>query len=962
AQMAQALSYLHRRGIIHRDIKPDNVLVADGQVKVLDFGLAMGREYIDMENTDNTVGTLAYMAPEVVLGMHASEAADLYAMGIIAYELFSGAFPYDVTTMQAMVNDIVYKLPDMNALHIEPALALTLWMLLAKEPDARYRSADEFLAALSDAADYHVNYETAATRESFLQAARFVGRSAELGRLAAALGATRLDQPQGSTWLIGGESGIGKSRLLDELRTLALVDGALVLRGQAVDEGGQPYQLWRDPIRRLALTTPVSDLEAGILNEIVPDIASLLERDIPRIAPLDSRAQLQRLASTVIDLFRRQRQPVVLILEDLQWIIESGELLKRLNRAASTLPLLIVGSYRDDESPALPDELPGMRVLKLERLDAKGIADLSASMLGEAGRLPEVLELLRRETEGNVFFLVEVVRALAEEAGGLSNVGFISLPERVFAGGVQQIVHRRLSHVPEEAYPLLKLVAVAGRQLDLNVLRELAPRVNLDAWLHACANVAVLDVQDGHWRFAHDKLREAVINALTVDERPSLHRQVALAYEHAYPDDLTRASLLVEHWSEAGDSAKELFYAQQAATVAAELNNYPDAITLAQRALRLLENTGEANNTALKVDRINMLNLVGEAHESMANAALAYDHYQSSLMLARALDNPYLVARALCRLGHALRPTDYETAKIYLKESLALFRALGNPPLIDDTLFGLAFIAANTGSLPLSRDYIEESVTRARDEKDIRRLGGALFRASIIVGIQGDFETARRYAEESLQIARPIGNRAGSARSLYGIGWAAEQQHDWDTAAAAHEECLMLSRQTNDPFLMCASMRGLGNVARERQQWQQALAYYEEGTRLSEETGNPRNVADNAIQTAVLYLRVNDLDQARHHLLQALRIALSMNDSIMRYEAISVFARLYVAVGAYSDSAELLALLENQPGAPEYALQALADVRAELANALPAHEFEAARVRGASLDISKVAASLATES
>src|SRR6185295_1308069 len=100
------------------------------------------------------------------------------------------------------------------------------------------------------------------------------------------------------------------------------------------------------------------------------------------------------------------------------------------------LPLCVVGSYRHDERPKLPDELPGMKALRLERLDVASIEALSYSMLGDVGREPHVVELLQRETEGNVFFLVEVVRTLAEETGRLEDIGRATLPDSVFAGGV----------------------------------------------------------------------------------------------------------------------------------------------------------------------------------------------------------------------------------------------------------------------------------------------------------------------------------------------------------------------------------------------------------------------------------------------------------------------------------------------------------------------------------------------
>jgi hypothetical protein len=114
-----------------------------------------------------------------------------------------------------------------------------------------------------------------------------VGRSEERTRLLDALRAA-LDG-RGSAWLIGGESGVGKSRLLDELRSPALVEGALVLHGRAIESGSAPNHLWRAPLRRLALSTTLSDLEAGVLKSIVPDIATLIGRNVRQATKLDSQ-------------------------------------------------------------------------------------------------------------------------------------------------------------------------------------------------------------------------------------------------------------------------------------------------------------------------------------------------------------------------------------------------------------------------------------------------------------------------------------------------------------------------------------------------------------------------------------------------------------------------------------------------------------------------------------------------
>jgi hypothetical protein len=558
-QLLQALAYMHRRGFIHRDLKPANVLVVDGQVKVLDFGLAMARERCEPRGP---AGTPGYMAPELFQGEPASEASDLYSVGVMAQRMVAGA-----------------QEPG-------PRLGAILQRLMAAERGERYQRAEEVLKDLREMAGLRVQLETSATRESYLRAARFVGRERERELLEQAL--ERALAGQGEAWLVGGESGVGKSRLVEEVRTLAMVRGAVVLRGQAVSGGGSPYEDFRPVLRWLALLTEPSDFEASVLKSLMPDMESLLQRPVPEAPEIASDMAQERLVGVVEALFERIRQPTLLLLEDLQWErAESTRLLARLSARAGALPLLVVATYRDDERPALPQELPAMRVLGLPRLGAEEMARLSESMIGEAGRAPRVLELLQRETEGNPFFLVEVVRALAEEAGQLARIGAAPLPERVFAEGVRQLIQRRLDKVPAPARELLRLAAVVGRHLDLEVLRASAPEVELVRWLEDCAGAAVLDFADGRWRFAHDKLREGTLASLPREKTRELHRRAALFIEAAHPHAPEWLAALVHHWGQAGDTEREAHYAERAGEQAMSVHACHAALPYFQRALEI---------------------------------------------------------------------------------------------------------------------------------------------------------------------------------------------------------------------------------------------------------------------------------------------------------------------------------------------------------------------------------------
>jgi eukaryotic-like serine/threonine-protein kinase len=569
AQVLQALAYMHRWGVIHRDLKPANVLVVDGQVKVLDFGLAIARERMDAQGL---VGTPGFVAPELFEGHPATAASDLFSLGMIAYRLFAGP-------------------KGLPAGFEESPLGQVLRKLSAPDPRERYRSAEEALSALTEATGHQVVIETSATRESFLQGARFVGRERELARFEQVL--EQALHGKGSAWLVGGESGVGKSRLLDEVRTLALVRGAVAVRGQGVSGGGSPYQEWRSVLRWLVLLAEPTGFEAGALRPLVEDIEALLGRAVPAIVELDPEMAQARLFAVVEDLFRRVPQPTVLILEDLHWAHgESLRLLDRISALARTLPLLILASYRDDERPDLPSLLPVAEVLRLPRLGEAAIAVLTESMIGAAGRSPQIVEMLRRETEGNPFFLVEVVRALADESGQLARIGSAPLPAKVFPGGVREIVQRRLAKLPPSARELLQLAAVIGRRIDPKVLSLCAPSVRMDAFLSECSSAAVLDFSEGQWRFAHDKLREGVLADLPPRTEQLLHRQAAMAVEAAYPESPDWAVALAFHWGRAGDSEKELLSTQRAGEQALAAYACREAIPHLERALVLLDPNG----------------------------------------------------------------------------------------------------------------------------------------------------------------------------------------------------------------------------------------------------------------------------------------------------------------------------------------------------------------------------------
>jgi len=504
----------------------------------------------------------------------------------------------------------------------------------------------------------------------------FVGRNEQRDAL---LGAWKTTMVSGRLAVfVGGEPGIGKTRLVKELCRTAHSEGGAVLWGACDEELALPYQPFMEAFRWLADQTPpdvLRELVGSLGSELTPLIPDLVQR-IPDLEPRltdDPETERHRLFEAATELLHKLStlSPVVLVLDDLHWARKPTLLLLR-HLLKSTLPmqLLIVATYRDtdlDRTHPLSEMLADMRRqsgverLMLHGLDEDGVRQFLEHVAGHAldERGQGLARVIARETEGNPFFIGEVLRHLSE-SGALvyrdgrwdsdKTIDDIGIPE-----GVREVIGRRLSNLDSDTNEVLASAAVIGREFELRTLSTVAGGTDrvLDA-VGAAETASLVEAVNGRpgvYRFAHALVRSALYDELPTSRRLRLHRDIGLALEQI-SDGTTHLTELARHFTEAaalGEVDKAVMYCRRAGDAAISDLAYEEAAAHFERALEAIE-LQEPIDEAL---RGHLLMAAGDALYQIA------DPRGEALLLAaetsgRARDDMQLLANVSIGLGTSL--------------------------------------------------------------------------------------------------------------------------------------------------------------------------------------------------------------------------------------------------------------------------------------------------------------------
>ena len=452
-QLSESLLYVHNNGIIHRDLKPGNIFFVNDpekiNIKLLDFGIGWIIELGGISGEKEIAGTFGYMSPEAtgILDKRVDERSDLYSLGVIFYRLLTGEAPFKGTDLNQILHHQVALNPIQPKnikIEIPTVLNDMVMKLINKDPDLRYQSAHGLIKDLEKFEKGERDFEIGSNDQKIklTYKSRLIGRDAQIKKIEVLF--DKANHKKGGLCLIAGEAGIGKSRLVEEIRRYVYENNGLFLKGRCLNyENKFPYQPFKDAIDEYINKVLSSNNEnlvnneierlkviLGDLSEIVIKLNPRLEKylgTIKKLIPLEPERENQRFLMVLTDFFCNLVNPnkgCLLFLDDLQWVDESSlnlfvEILGKINKSN----LLIVGTYRDNEinedhKLEIIKNLAGesrcnFEFIKLEAFDQPKVNELIENILGERGNF-ELSNYILKKSNGNPFFVINIIRELVE--------------------------------------------------------------------------------------------------------------------------------------------------------------------------------------------------------------------------------------------------------------------------------------------------------------------------------------------------------------------------------------------------------------------------------------------------------------------------------------------------------------------------------------------------------------------
>lgn len=912
-RLCAPLAFLHSEGIVHRDLKPENVVIRpNGTPVIVDFGLIfkfwgkISREALELGGEG---GTVAYVAPEQIRGELVDARADLYALGCILYELITGRPPFEGSSRDIIRQHLhTMPIPPIERMPFLPAkLNTVICKLLAKSPRERLGYADDVGAILADLGAGDGTIPTAPKSRAYLYRSGLAGRDDSLEVILGLV--RRLNAGKGGLAFIGGESGVGKTRLAMEVGRSAEALEIRVLLGECPPptpleavwqkEAQEPLVAFRRPLQAIADICQESGRDGTnillgergkVLALYEPTLRGLPGQDsYPEPVELPREAGRLRLFSYLAETFlalvtESNAQALLLVLDDLHWaddltlrfieFLVNGEWLDQK-------PILVLGTYRTEEvHESLRKTLAiAATHIQINRLNERAIGAMIGDMLA-LETLPQIFtHFLTRQSEGNPFFVAEYLRTavtegvLYRDSAGQWQVaedGEAEAAELVYETlplptSIQELVGRRLNNLSKAALRLLEAAAVIGREVPSELalkMSRLATTDFFEATAEALRRQILEETGLGLLRFIHDKIREVAYTKLSIKQRKDLHLRAARVLEHgAMPDSY---AAIARHYEAAGKKEKATKYFDMAGKFYAERLNHISAIECCNKLLELLPDMDYQRRIQIQHRATDSLTMTGDLENGIRIC-------NESIHLASEIMNRPLLAESYRRLG-ILMEAKGEFEQVIQAQELAMevAKELSDDRHIAESLNSIGRAHTETARFPDAISYHQQALDiglRLRDKAIIGTSHGCI---GIVHYYTHNYQEMINAHNQQLDIASVQNDRKMMLNALGNIGIAYMYIGSYTAALDYLQKSLDLSQEIGDRRNTAISFGNLAIIHHYLGNRQQSFEYLESALRIIERTGDRRNTSVMLGNLAAFHIRYHNFDDARRLLERAI--------------------------------------------------------------------------------------------